>query len=135
IFLTFRAKDVYAVMGDAGTAPLRVYVQVNRQPLDQLSRGQDIQIDEQGRTYVEVTRQDLYRLVSKPLFNSHLVTLFSDSPDFRFYTFTFGPKNVNRNSPAFILYALHFPLDNPPASGDHAVTPETHLERRRRCCS
>jgi thiol-disulfide isomerase/thioredoxin len=90
IVLRYQAKDVYAVLGNAGAAPLRVYVLVDGQPLDQYSRGQDIQLDEQGRTYVEVTRQDLYRLVAKLLFGGHLITLWSDSPDFRFYTFTFG---------------------------------------------
>jgi thiol-disulfide isomerase/thioredoxin len=90
IFLSYRAKELYAVMGDAGAAPLRVYVLVDGQPLNQYSRGPDIKLDEQGQTYVEVTRQDLYRVVAKPLFSGHLIALWSDSPDFRFYTFTFG---------------------------------------------
>jgi thiol-disulfide isomerase/thioredoxin len=90
VVLRYRAKNAYTVMGNAGAAPLRVYVTLDGKPLGQGNQGQDIKIDEQGQSYADVSRQDLYRLVATPSFEEHVIAIWSDSPDFRFYTFTFG---------------------------------------------
>ena len=90
VFLHYRANRLFTVMGNAGAAPLRVYVTLDGKPLSAGNQGEDIKLDEQGQSYVDVTRQDLYRLVATPVFGDHLIALWSDSPDFRFYTFTFG---------------------------------------------
>jgi len=90
VILRYHAKELYTVMGNAGADPLRVYVTLDGQPLRAGAQGQDIKLDQQGQSYVEVARQDLYRLVATPAFGEHTIALWSDSPDFRFYTFTFG---------------------------------------------
>ncbi|MBI2173220.1 MAG: thioredoxin family protein [Candidatus Aenigmarchaeota archaeon] len=80
--LAYLARDVNIVASGMG----RVDVLVDRQPVRE--KGSDI-IEENGRTYVEISDERLYNLVSSPLSGVHLIEIIPEG-EFRLYTLTFG---------------------------------------------
>jgi Thioredoxin like C-terminal domain/AhpC/TSA family len=74
--LRYHARELYAVMNVAHGHPSRVYVLQDGKPLTPADKGADVQIDAQGRSYVEVREPRLYYLVQNPAFGSHAVDLY-----------------------------------------------------------
>ena len=88
--LRYHARELYAVMNVAHGHPSRVYVLQDGKPLTAADKGVDVQIDSQGRSYIEVRQPRLYDLVQNPAFGSHTVDLFPTAQGLALNQFSFG---------------------------------------------
>jgi thiol-disulfide isomerase/thioredoxin len=90
IILSYEAKTVNMVADPSGRTAI-VYVLRNGQPLDRAVAGADVQFDERGRSYVEVDRGRMYRLINDPGgYGRHRIHLQTQTKGFSIYTLTFG---------------------------------------------
>ncbi len=91
IALLIRGRSVNVVLTVAEDGePYDVFVELNGRWLERDEAGEHVEWDDQGRSYVRVTENDLYRLLYLPEWSEHELTLRSDSDQFRIFAFTFG---------------------------------------------
>ena len=90
ILLRYHARECNAVIKPEGGKPFRVYVTQDGKPVTQADKGQDIQYDEQGGSFLLIDQPRMYRITRNAAFSSHRLTLTSMSPDFGLYSFTFS---------------------------------------------
>ena len=87
----FVARSVNVVMSPGeGGEPYDVFIEMDGRWLDPRDAGDDIRFDEQGRSFVRVTKYDLFRLVNIDVWSRHELKLSSNSDQFRIFAFTFG---------------------------------------------
>ncbi|MDE2893354.1 MAG: redoxin domain-containing protein [Chloroflexota bacterium] len=84
-----RTANVVLTVAEDGE-PFNVYVELDGRWLQPDEAGSHIQWDDDGRSYIRVTENDLYRLVFLPEWSEHELKLRSDSDQFRIFAFTFG---------------------------------------------
>ena len=84
-----RTANVVLTVAEDGE-PFRVYVELDGRWLSPIEAGSHILWDDEGRSYIRVTENDLYRLVFLPEWSEHELKLRSDSDQFRLFAFTFG---------------------------------------------
>ena len=90
VAVEYQAASVNGVMRPAGVEPFVVDVTLDGDPVLEKMRGDDIQVDEAGRTFILVDRVRLYNIIRSGEIGRHVLKLASDSKDFVLYTFTFG---------------------------------------------
>ena len=89
--LKYSARSVNAVLTSESGEPYRVRVTVNGQYLTEENRGDDITIDSDGVSYLEVTDPKLYKIVEHSDWEGgQVLRLASKSDDFGLFSFTFG---------------------------------------------
>ena len=84
-----RTANVVLTVAEDGE-PFRVYVELDGRWLFPNEAGSHVLWDDEGRSYIRVTENDLYRLVFLPEWSEHELRLSSDSDQFRMFAFTFG---------------------------------------------
>lgn len=84
-----RTANVVLTVAEDGQ-PFNVYVELDDRWLLPNEAGSHIQWDEEGRSYIRVTENDLYRLIFLTEWSEHELKLRSDSDQFRIFAFTFG---------------------------------------------
>ncbi len=84
-----RTANVVLTVAEDGQ-PFNVYVELDGRWLFPNEAGSHIQWDDEGRSYIRVTENDLYRLLFLPEFSEHELKISSDSDQFRIFAFTFG---------------------------------------------
>ncbi len=84
-----RTANVVLTVAEDGQ-PFNVYVELDGRWLHPGEAGAHIQWDDEGRSYIRVTENDLYRLIFLPEWSEHELKLRSDSDQFRIFAFTFG---------------------------------------------
>jgi thiol-disulfide isomerase/thioredoxin len=92
IELPYQAREANLVMATAGgpAHPIDVLVTLDGRPLSPAYRTSQTRVDASGRTYVQVTAADLYRLVFGPGIEQHTVRLTAEAPGLQAFAFTFG---------------------------------------------
>ena len=91
ISLIYSARTVNTVLGSVRGQPYRVMVTIDGQFLTQEDKGEDIVIDQNGRSYLEVIEPRMYNLIAHPAYSrGHKLRLSSNSADFELFAFTFG---------------------------------------------
>ena len=91
IALLMRGRTANVVLTAAADGePYEVYVQLDGQWLDPNTAGAHIRWDARGRSYIRVTKNDLYRLIFLPEWSERELRLSSNSDQFRIFAFTFG---------------------------------------------
>ena len=92
IALNFSAKTVNAVIKPEGedSEPFKVLVTLDGQFLDESTKGADVVIEEDGRTFLYVDEPRLYAIINAPSYGSYELKLSSNSPHFALFAFTFG---------------------------------------------
>ena len=92
LFLRFSAKSVNAVLRPEGegAGPLKVLVTLDGKPLTEENKGQDVVIEEDGRSFLYVDEPTLYAIVEAPSYGTYDLKLSSNSPHFALFAFTFG---------------------------------------------
>ena len=70
--------------------PYDVFVEIDGRWLFPNEAGAHIQWDADGRSFIRVTENDLYRLLFLPEWSEHELKLSSNSDQFRLFAFTFG---------------------------------------------
>ena len=84
-----RTANVVLTVAEDGR-PYDVFVQLDGRWLFPNEAGSHIQWDEDGRSYIRVTENDLYRLLFLPDWSEHELRLSSNSDQFRIFAYTFG---------------------------------------------
>ena len=84
-----RTANVVLTVAEDGQ-PFNVYVELDGRWLAPNEAGEHIQWDDEGRSYISVTENDLYRLLYLPEWSEHELKLRADSDQFRIFAFTFG---------------------------------------------
>ena len=91
ILLAYSSRSVNAVLTSESGESYKVVVKTNNQYLTEENKGEDVVIDENGVSYVEVTSPKAYYLVEHPSWQENqYLQLFSTSDDFGLFSFTFG---------------------------------------------
>lgn len=92
IAVPFAARTVHVVLRGAPDpdTPLTVVAELDGRPLTPQEAGRDIEYDDAGRSVLRVQDARLYRVVALPGFAERELRLRTDSPDFAFFSFTFG---------------------------------------------
>src|SRR3989344_1408273 len=80
--LIYLASDVNIVASGLG----RIEILMDGKPVSY--KGSAL-MEENGRTYTEISEERLYNIVSSPLSGAHLIEIIPEG-EFRIYTFTFG---------------------------------------------
>lgn len=87
--LKYFGTSVNVVLSSAGE-PYRVYLTVDDGPIPLVDWGEDIQEDEDGKTFILVDQDRMYRLIESPEYGGHDMKLSSNSDEFEIFAFTFG---------------------------------------------
>ena len=88
--LTFNAVEVNVVLRTQSDTPYTVQIRMDGEPLTSDTAGSDIWFDDEGRSFITVDEPRLYALVRLAGFESHDLTLSSNSDEFEVFAFTFG---------------------------------------------
>jgi len=88
--MRYRAAELYAVINVSRGKPERVYILQDGKYLDKDNKGVDVQIDSQGRSYLEIDSPRMYYLVSNLVMSGHEVDLIPTGPGITMDSFTFG---------------------------------------------
>ena len=87
----FTARTVNVVLTlDDGAQPFDVFIELDGRWLQSSEAGADISFDADGRSFVRVTKNDLFRLVKLPEWSTHELKLRSNSNQLAIFAFTFG---------------------------------------------
>ncbi len=84
-----RTANVVLTVAEDGD-PYDVYVQWDGDWLERSIAGEHIKWDAEGRSFIRVTENDLYRLIFLPEFGEGELILRSNSDQFRIFAYTFG---------------------------------------------
>ena len=93
--LLFAAKSVNAVIGPEGpegaeAEPFKVLVTLDEEYLTDSNKGEDVVIEEDGRSFLYVDEPKMYSLIQAPAYDTYSLKLSSNSPNFTVFAFTFG---------------------------------------------
>ena len=89
--LVYSARSVNAVLTSESGEPYQVRVTVNGEYLSDDDKGDDVTIDEDGVSYLQVTEPKLYKIVEHSDWKGEQeLRLSSMSDDFGLFSFTFG---------------------------------------------
>ena len=92
VVLKYSAKSVNAVIrseGDEGQ-PLKVLVKLDGEYVKASYRGEDLVIEEDGRSFLYIDDPRMYSIIQAPSYGTHELMLSSNSPYFSVVTITFG---------------------------------------------
>ncbi len=88
--MRYHAREVYSVLNVEHGKPERLYLKQDGKYLTAKDKGVDVQIDGQGRSYIEVREPRMYYLISNPSFGEHKLELFPTRAGLTVNSFTFG---------------------------------------------
>ena len=90
MLLRFSAKSVNIVLTPEKAEPFKVQVTLDGEYLNEFNKGEDVVIEEDGKSYLVVDKPRLYAVVEAPEYSTYDLKLSSNSSDFALYAFTFG---------------------------------------------
>ena len=92
MMIRFSALSVNAVIkpDEANPVPYKVLVTLDGEYMTEDNKGQDVVIEDDGRSFLVIDEPRLYAIVEAPTFDTYDLKLSSNSPDFDLYAFTFG---------------------------------------------
>lgn len=101
IMFQYEASGVHAVMHLSGGREGRVDVNQDGSSLSPNIAGEDVQIDQNGESFIRVHGPRLYHLVQNKNFGGHVLQVKTSNPDIEFYSFSFQtsiiPELFHRN--------------------------------------
>lgn len=101
VIVNYHAVEAGAVLEPEGRESVQLVVTHDDQHLTAFNRGDDVQIDAEGRSVVVVTEPRLYHLVRNPRYGEHLLRLETDEEGVAVYSFMFVsgaiPELVSNN--------------------------------------
>jgi hypothetical protein len=89
LILTYEAKEVNAVIKPEGEKKFQVFIQQDDAYLTDETKGDDVRIDEQGRSFFLVREAKLYSLVKNTEFGAHKLAMSMRSNGFALYAISF----------------------------------------------
>ena len=90
IALRFFARSVNVVLEPVRDEPFEVIVELDGRPLRPYELGDDVVIDDEGRSVLRVDEARLYAIVEVSAFGRYELKLRSNSDNFAVFAFTFG---------------------------------------------
>ena len=90
IGITYRAKEVYAVLANVSQMPQDIEIRQDGKPLTEATRGADVVITEHGRSILRLTESRLYYLVVNSDVGRHDLELLPPAAGFQIHSFSFG---------------------------------------------
>lgn len=87
--LKYSAQEVFSVMRSVGGGEARIEVQQDEKPLNESNKGEDI-ILEDGKSFIRVHADRLYKVVSNPEHGEHTLILVPRTEQIAIHTFTFS---------------------------------------------
>ena len=92
VSLKYAAKSVNAVIKLDGEAaePYKVLITLDGEHLDDSNKGDDVVLDEDGRSFLYIDQARLYSIINTPVYGVYELKLSSNSEDFVLFAFTFG---------------------------------------------
>ena len=90
MLLRFAAKSVNIVLTSEEAEPFKVLVTLDGEYLNEFNKGEDVVIEEDGRSFLVVDKARLYAVVEAPVYGTYDLKLSSNSTDFALFAFTFG---------------------------------------------
>ena len=94
IALRFAAKSANAVMSPEGKGDdepfIKVLVTLDGQPLNDTNKGEDIVIEEDGRSFLYIDQPRMYAIVEASSYGEYELKLYPNSPHFSIFAYTFG---------------------------------------------
>ncbi len=88
--LYFKSFEVNVVMKAAVDEEFLVYLELDDRPIDKSIKGNDVEYDFEGRSYVKVTEPRMFNLIQNTNLLTHKLKLMSVSDQLEIYAFTFG---------------------------------------------
>ncbi|MCH8049331.1 redoxin domain-containing protein [Patescibacteria group bacterium] len=88
--LKYSAFSVYLVMGTTDGKSARVEVELDGRPLPDDMAGEDVKIDQGGRSVVTIKEPRMYRLVSSDTYHHGTLKLKTGANNIAMFAFTFG---------------------------------------------
>ncbi len=88
--LRFAAKSVNVVLTPEMEEPFKVLVKLDGEYLNEFNKGEDVVIEDDGRSFIIVDKPRLYAVVEAPEYGTYELQLSSNSSDFAVFAFTFG---------------------------------------------
>lgn len=89
VALKYFGNSVNVVLENKGE-PYQVYITIDDGPIPVTNRGTDIEEAKDGRTFISVDQDRMYRLIESSVYGGHELKLSSNSNEFAIYAFTFG---------------------------------------------
>ncbi len=88
--LRFAAKSVNVVLTPEQEETFKVLVKLDGEYLNEFNKGEDVVIEDDGRSFLIVDKPRLYAVVEAPEYGTYELELSSNSSDFAVFAFTFG---------------------------------------------
>lgn len=89
IVLSYQAAKVNAVIKPEGEKGFKVFVMQDEQFLTMENKGDDVQIDSEGKSFLLIHEPRMYNLVNNREFGEHILKMSVASTSFALYAFTF----------------------------------------------
>ena len=90
MLLRFAAKSVNVVLTPERDETFKVMVKLDGEYLNEFNKGEDVVIEDDGKSYLIVDKARLYAVVEAPEYGTYDLELSSNSSDFSLFAFTFG---------------------------------------------
>ncbi len=99
--ILYEAKEVNMVVRPEGEQRFQVFVEQDNQYVSRENLGEDLLLDEQGRSYFIVDRARLFNIVRNKEYGEHTLKLMTRSNGFSLYSVSFVssiiPETINEN--------------------------------------
>lgn len=99
VIILYKAKDVFSVIRPEGETQFQVFIQQDGKYLTNENKGDEIKIDQEGRSYILVKDTKLYNIVKNPEYGEHILRMSTRSNGFTLYAISFLTSPI----PEFIL--------------------------------
>ncbi len=86
--LLYRAVEVNAVMSSLENGRIKVYVEIDKNPVEERAKGEDIMYDE-SCSYILVEKPRMYNITKNQLYKQSLITLTPENAALEVFAFTF----------------------------------------------
>ena len=90
--ITCRGREVYAVLDRSSKEPVKLVVTRDGKPVPAGQRGQDVQLEQDGRTTITIDESRMYYVIRGEDSSSHELQFSPQGPGARICSFTFGNR-------------------------------------------
>lgn len=90
LLLIFHSFEVNAVMRSSLGEQFPVYLELDGKPLMEENKGNDVDYNSDGRSFVKLIEPKMYNLLNNLDLNPHTLKMMSNSDQWETYAFTFG---------------------------------------------
>ena len=106
--LKYHAIGVNAVLRpeDDAPSPIRVWLEQDGKPLRREDAGEDVQFDDEGRSYMDVAAPRMYHIIQNEKFGQHELRLATGAAGLGIYAFTFVSCAIPKDVPGLAIPAL-----------------------------